>query len=157
MIKIMAYYNHGQWLATCPICGPYGENKVVIGDEMFVCGNCYPEKMTRKLYPGADGGLVFSYDKKKQDHAKAVAYANDEVYELVFPGSAREIEAVLQLRMTEHQSWLPGETLEDLKKENDEMPLLAYIKKRKPKKPKKHFIGDVTVPELEPEMARRIK
>lgn len=126
MEKIYARFNHGRWIADCPNCP--SATVVKIGDEMVICGACYPDKLAKKWSLLPSGNPIPSSDKSKQDSAKELAYSMSEVYEIVFPDDAKLAEEVLRKRKIEHQHYYPKkESLEDLERENKRHPKLKYL------------------------------
>ena len=126
MEQVQAYHNHGRWIVDCPNCP--AATVVKLGDELVMCGCCYPDKRAKKWELLPNGKPFQVSDKNKQDAAKAEAWARGEVYEIIFPDDAKSAEKVLRLRKAEHQNYLPWkESLSDLEKENKEHPKLKYL------------------------------
>ena len=143
MKKINARFNHGRWIWDCPVCN--AGNTIQPDQSMAFCGECYLGKFAMKEAV-VNNVIVRGYDKEKQDVAKREAYRDNRVYKISFPKDYKEIVKFLRSRLTEHQSWEPGETLEDLKEENNNHPDLAYTKKEV--KSKKAVKPDKIVKEL---------
>ncbi len=44
----------------------------------------------------------------------------NQVYEVIFPEERQRIEAITRLRSVQNMNWIPGMTVEDLLRENEE-------------------------------------
>ena len=120
METIKARYNCGNWIWDCLDCN--SANSISPGDEMAYCGGCYKDKLSR-------------YDEIREKTMQE-AWANGDVYKIVFPENHAEIESFLANRRKEHRSWEIGETIKDLEVENQTHRALQYLK-IKPKKKKR--------------------
>lgn len=123
---------------------------------MAFCGGCYKDKQARKAAVVNDV-IVMGYDKKKQDNAKREAWANDEVYKIVFPSNHKEIVDTLRIRKKEHMSWEVGETIDDLLKEEKTHKKLKYVDRKKKKKVEDEIPSSVILANLDDKTLRRIK
>ena len=152
MKKIKARYNCGYWIWDCSVCN--SGNRISKGS-MAICGHCYKDKTAGK-FTVINGVIVKGIDKVKQDNAKRLAYARNEVYQVSFPRNKSAIEDTLRVRREEHQSWEVGETIEDLKHENKTHPDLTYLEKEKPNAEPKIEIPTEALPHLDEKILRRI-
>lgn len=152
MKTIKARFNHGRWIWDCPKCNT--GNTISPGQKLAICGDCWPGKRALKEAV-INGVIVRGVDKLRQDTAKRMAMAQGEVYKISFPKDHAAIEEVLRARKTEHQSWEVGETVEDLKAENDTHPLLGYLKKKTVKK-KPEPVKTVELADIDEKTLRRI-
>jgi len=93
MQTIKARINHGRLIADCPDCA--GAEFAALGMQFY----CTSE------FPGPQG-------------YQAAAMAG-RVYDVEFPPDLSEIWSVLHARPEENQNWEPGETLAQLRAENE--------------------------------------
>jgi hypothetical protein len=90
-MTVEAFVNDGRWLVKCPMDGCGGAQLASRKDPRFYCNEC--------LNAGALGYWL----------------------RVTWPDDADEIEEVLRHRpLTTQQNWRPGETVADLRAENDE-------------------------------------
>jgi hypothetical protein len=118
--KAKARFNHGRWIADCPDC--LGAENVSPG-EKFICGNEFPNKhahLYKKVKTKKGDRYIRGPDIAKRKRAAADAAAQGKRYSVVWPKDAEEIVQVLRMRPTENMNWEPGETLADLRRENEE-------------------------------------
>ena len=120
MKTIKARYNCGRWIWDCSVCN--SGNLISPGDEMAYCGGCYAGKMSK-------------YEEVREK-TKQEAWANGDVYKIAFPKNHEEIEMFLASRNKTDRSWAVGETIGDLELENEQHPVLRYLR-NKPKAKKK--------------------
>jgi hypothetical protein len=125
MIETYAYLNFGRWIVDCPKCGKVGatlaEPDLKIAqysaNKTFICPKCYPGMVA---YSGKNANGSLKFNTSLQSLARKKAEKNNDVYKVVFPTNKKEIETVLSGRNLENKNWIPGETIEFLKKENKE-------------------------------------
>jgi hypothetical protein len=96
---VLAYHNHGRWVADCsdPECD--GAELVERGQK-FVCGSCH-----RRDWLNQQQGKVF---------------ANGTPVRFPSQANQRAIERVLQVRPMNARNWWEGESIKELKRENRE-------------------------------------
>lgn len=126
-----ARFNCGYWIWDCDICN--SGNRAAPGTKMVFCGGCYPDKFAKKEVM-VEGVVLRGIDRKKQEAAKRRAWANGGVYKISFPRNHKALVETVRCRLEEHQSWEPGETIQDLEAENESHPKLGYLKLKKVKK-----------------------
>lgn len=153
--KIVPFYNHGRWLARCPSCGQ--PNIVESSTEMFICGECYPEKLKKRAQVLPTGQVMIGYDQGARREAKIHAYTEGNVYIVDWHRNASAIERELKRRKVIHQSYIPEEELENfpevkeadtlhkLRAEIDTDPRLKYLREEEQR------------PEMKKEAAEEIK
>lgn len=101
-MQVEAEFNHGRWIWRCPKCN--GAELAAIGVlGSGVCYSCHPCTLRDPR----------SVVKAWKDAEKA-----GEVYEIILPEEADEIEAILSVRPVKNKNWLPGERPEKLREEN---------------------------------------
>lgn len=85
----MAKVNHGRWIVECPFCP--SAQIVSPEDPRFLCAECLNRDVGERFVS------------------------------VLFPSRQRmeNIEAVLEVRPSENQNWVPGESLALLKRENE--------------------------------------
>ena len=92
--EIVAYVNHGRWVAECPDCA--GAQLVSETERRFWCLNC------------GNAAVNFAWRHVRMPQKRTAIEA-----ELVIRPAARSERAITR-------NWLPGETVEDLQRENVE-------------------------------------
>lgn len=94
---------------------------LVYPNELFVCYQCYPGVLATDIVPkpGAPGKYMQAPDFMTRASARRQAEADGQAYEVIFPDSRAEIEAVLRSRPSKYMNWRPGETVELLIAENE--------------------------------------
>lgn len=92
--EIVAYVNHGRWIAECPDCA--GAQLVSELERRFWCLNC------------GNAAVNFAWRHVRMPQKRTAIEA-----ELVIRPAARSERAITR-------NWLPGETVEDLQRENVE-------------------------------------
>lgn len=92
--EIVAYVNHGRWVAECPDCA--GAQLVSELERRFWCLNC------------GNAAVNFAWRHVRMPKKRTAIEA-----ELVIRPAARNERAITR-------NWLPGETVEDLQRENVE-------------------------------------
>lgn len=92
--EILAYVNHGRWIAECPDCA--GAQLVSELERRFWCLNC------------GNAAVNFAWRHVRMPQKRTAIEA-----ELVIRPAARNERAITR-------NWLPGETVEDLQRENVE-------------------------------------
>ncbi len=92
--EIVAYVNHGRWVAECPDCA--GAQLVSELERRFWCLNC------------GNAAVNFAWRHVRMPQKRTAIEA-----ELVIRPAARSERAITR-------NWLPGETVEDLQRENVE-------------------------------------
>jgi len=136
------WFNRGRWLVRCPICESKNEIKPNAKHKQikFFCGGCYPDKQAREPKIMPDGRIILSSSMSKQKAAAQNAHNNNEIYIAVLPDEWVEVQELLRLRRTPHQGYYPGnfkqpnhreETIQDLRDEQKNDKLLAYVKGNK--------------------------
>lgn len=118
--KAKARFNHGRWIADCPDC--LGAENVSPGDK-FICGNEFPNKhayLYKRIKTNKGDRYRRVADIAKRKRAEADAVALGKRYAITWPKEKDEIEQVLRMRPVENMNWEPGETLADLRQENEE-------------------------------------
>lgn len=125
MDTVTAIYNHGRWVAICPLCAAEGVTSAVQvkpGD-LFIC----PEEnedllaMTYIPNPKKSGAFNMVPDDAKREEARQTALRLGHALEVIFPAEKAKIEAVLRARPVTARNWHPGETVAALIAENAEM------------------------------------
>jgi hypothetical protein len=123
----IAYFNHGRWLADCPVCGsPIGVSPEKA--DLAVCPICSPGLFASKQVevPLSDEDKLLEPTATKAFRTIPDGEARRAVFELarkhhiLFPDDWKKIEDMLRMRETRFMNWLPGETLDMLKAENIE-------------------------------------
>lgn len=89
--EVRAVVNHGRWLVECPTSWCEAAQLAFRNDQRFFCHNCHNIE--------ADGHWL----------------------KVIWPRNAAEIERVLDARSRpENRNWTPGETLAQLRAENEQ-------------------------------------
>lgn len=118
MKQIYARLNWGRWIADCPVHGE-GVAEAVRPGEPMICSRCYPAIYA--TMPVQIKGIQKDIpDLAMRTHARKQAADADQVYEVLFPEEKDEIEAVTRVRPMQNVNWVPGMTVEDLRRENAE-------------------------------------
>jgi len=136
------WFNQGRWLVRCPVCKQKNQIRPEKGRKTikWYCGGCYPDKIKRVPKPLPTGAMTYGYSKELQKRAAQQAYNNDEIHVAVLPDDWWHAQQLLRERKKVHQGFYPGdfaspndkqETVEDLKQENKEDPVLFYLKNRR--------------------------
>lgn len=89
-VKLHAEINHGRWVVCCPEPGCGGAVVASPDDRRFYCPYCLND-----------------------------AHGNRFI-RVIFPEKVLEIELLLSPRAESNRNWKPGETLNDLRRENEE-------------------------------------
>jgi hypothetical protein len=105
MKKLDARINHGRWIVDCPDCKGAEVPERMLKKDIFICDECFP---------GATQGAP-----EDRGAASAKAYKLDMAYKIKYPPNKSKIEDVLRKRPKPNMNWLPGETVEDLERENE--------------------------------------
>jgi len=121
-MSLQAYYNHGRWMADCPICGNPFE---LLDGGTLICSHCWPGLRAVKFVTDEYGALVQAPHTDKIFDTRAAAVEAGQEYEVEYPAERVAIEAALRPRPVENMNWYPGETVEDLIAENIEHGLEA--------------------------------
>lgn len=89
---------YGRWMVDCPRCN--GANDVIPGEPIYLCSCC--------MWPG-----VFRPGSE---------YVAPHFAEVIFPENREAIEAILLKRPAiANRNWYPGESIEQLEKENSQL------------------------------------
>lgn len=99
---IEAFVNDGRWVVQCPDCRS-GQLVDPETIERFFCIECLNERVDRQWVP------------------------------VRYPAEVEEIEAALSVRVLwERMNWRPGETVEDLRRENREHGITEPVRDERP-------------------------
>lgn len=115
--KLAAYMNNGRWLIDCPVCS----TSLPAWESGVVCPVCHPGMLARAFQPLLNGTLRPIADIELVEQARNNARRANEEYVPSFPAEHTRIEKILRLRPApRHMNWVPGETLDDLCRQNIE-------------------------------------
>lgn len=115
MKQVLAYMNHGRWLARCPV-HQFGNKLEVKPGGKFVPPCCHPNILAF-IRDERSGRMI--PDRSARATALRLAEQSGDVYEVVFPPNYAAIVEALQARPKEAQNWTPGESVELLGMENN--------------------------------------
>lgn len=118
---VEARLNWGNWIADCPIHGE-GVAELVKPGQDFICSRCYPgiHAQTRVPHPQNNALRISVPDIAAREEAIKLAEAEGHVYQVVFPKEMEQIMAIVRLRPLRNMNWRPGQSLADLRRENEE-------------------------------------
>jgi len=120
MKKIFAKYNwFSKWIAECPVHGNFVCESVIPG-EPFICSRCYPGIHQTMQVIGEKNRVITIPDEACRSASYEKAVREEGLYEVVFPKDMEKIMMELRKRKPKNMNWYPGETLEDIIKENKE-------------------------------------
>jgi hypothetical protein len=118
--KVIAFYNwNSKWTGECPVCG-HGAYESVAPGKPFICSRCYPGINATMLTMGENSRVISVPDMAARDMAYEKAVRENGLFDVVFPKNMEKIMAELRKRPMKNMNWYPGETLEDIIKENKE-------------------------------------
>lgn len=112
--RLFARMDHGRWIVDCP----NGCNTAEYAADTFVCSCCNPDVMAFAYRLREDGLYDRVPDPAVRAEARLQAAAIGQIFEVEFPEDKQEIEKILRKRPIQNMNWSPGETLEQLRKEN---------------------------------------
>jgi hypothetical protein len=125
--QIHAQYNHGRWIAICPVCAEDGIVSAleVEAGSVFVCPGEYPQIGAETYIPNPrmEGALDRVPDHALREEARRSAIEAGNCYDVIFPPERREIEAILRYRPLHARNWFAGTTVEELHRENEKRGL----------------------------------
>jgi hypothetical protein len=108
-----------RWIADCPVHGE-GVAEAVQPGVPFICSRCFPDIYATIPVQAPGGAVAQIPDVAMRRAARRRATEADQVYEVVFPTDKDEIEAQARVRPLENANWMPGMTVDDMRRENIE-------------------------------------
>jgi len=115
---VHARLNWGKWIADCPVHGE-GIAELVTPGQDFICSRCYPDIHAEIKVQNGRGQLRIP-DFAMRATARQRAQDEGHLYKVVFPKNMEKILEVVRIRPLQNMNWIPGMTLDDLRRENKE-------------------------------------